>query len=160
MDRCCLLAVTGPMTHCFPAESFIKCPKYQIRALSTLLPIAVISQPLAFKQSGPEGVIWVIFIPLSHLGSGDRSRSGLRAAGRVTPAHPDPATPLLPLTWESSHMYHMCAFSQPWLLPLVWLTVSMMGAWIAAVFFGTFISHYPSSKQQCSPDIIQKLAKT
>lgn len=28
-DRCCLLAMTGTMTHSSPAESFRKCPKYQ-----------------------------------------------------------------------------------------------------------------------------------
>lgn len=28
-DRCRLLAITGMMTHFSPAESFIKCPKYE-----------------------------------------------------------------------------------------------------------------------------------
>lgn len=107
IDRCCLLAMTGTMTHFSPAESFIKCPKYQGYAS---LPFPACDQPLINKE-GQKGVVRVTFlIRVRWL-----SLWSMATAQSVTPAHPHPATPApLPLTWENCHMSHVKRLWLPW----------------------------------------------
>lgn len=80
-DRCCLSAVTGTMTRFSPAESFIKCPKYQGHAPPPLLrpppSSPACDQPLIcllIKKADP-GRLSDFH---SAFGSGDRASEALR----------------------------------------------------------------------------------
>ncbi len=69
VGRCCLLAMTGTMTHFSPTESFIKCPKYQGCAP---LPFPACDQPHEpFHKEGQRGsferfsfLIWIRWLML------------------------------------------------------------------------------------------------